>query len=517
MTEVNKICQNYNIQTGIIPQSSQNDINLANDLAEFLKALQLVERADQRISQVGKFSPAAGKTYQRNQIKVKIESDREEIATSPIEQVIRVLDKTIEDIDATPNMSAGTPLDRSKFDTLRTHYKNIQSALQQLYANCSGQEKKRFLDLWSATSGPSQVDRLKAALQDMVNSLIKKFPPGIAAKLELENISRGEYDPVITGLQAYIRENCNKYVYVKRQPLKPVLPKPGGTIKPAQEESWFIKNGGKLDIRLSGGYGNNVVRAGNIAGGGTAELKILENKTLRLDFDTIAAHDNGENAFVFDDNFVRTSLSGESYFVQLGFRSYRSDFPTFTRPTQNSVVVSAGKRFMSTDKLSMDFSTTGQFGAADYEQPSNSHFQARVLGSAGAAYKSKMFAFSLAAVGGGIFEQNEKQGLVGGKFNLRYDSGKFGFKFMSYGVYYPKSQSDSANIAGMLEGSWKITENNKLSLFLGPVEFTAGKDKNTTGLQGGLGYTWSWPNALSAEPKSIILEPLPYLMGSETW
>jgi hypothetical protein len=477
-----------NIKTGPIPEEVGKEINLANDFLEFNKAVKVVNTAEQLISQVGRFSRRAARTYRANQKKVKAEiAKRDEPFNlpSPIEQVIMVLKGTIKDTRAARDWKG--------FEKLRTYYTNIHQAMQRVKDKVSSRGWQVFEAIWLGVQPGSEVERLKGALRQRIRSLKR----GLKSK----NI----YNP-----QEFIRQRCRKYIAGKKPP-KPTPPKPVPPKPPKVSPfSW--------GVRLWTGYGDAVSgkndtgliqnRGGSLAAGASLEYKISQSLRLHFDYDFFASHDFGRDNLVLNDDLVMFSVVGSSYFVQAGFRHYRNDRPTLVRPNQDTFILSGGKRFMPKENLSIDLAGTFQIGSADY---SSSHLQSKILGSAGVTYRSGNFVISPALVGGAILEEGAKQGIVGGELRAGLDLGRFGLNLKSYGMGYPGERS---HIGWLLQGSFSFAKNWNILLSAGPGEFASGGEESTLSFHGGLGIAYG---TSSAGPKPLLFEPLHYLMGSNRY
>jgi hypothetical protein len=480
MSGVNSVCQSVNIKTGTIPKDAAQGLELASDLIEFYKVFNVVESAERAISQVGRFSRRAARTYSRNQEKVKAEIGKRDEPfnlPSPIEQVITVLNKTIEAIRYTPRGRAGNARDREGFEKLLTYYNNIQSSMRLAKANVSAKGWQTFETIWSGVQESSQIDRLKTAIQQRIRSL--------RSRLKYQ-------DP-----HEFIRQTCSKYRFVIKPPKpptsRPIRPK---TPKPSRF-SW--------GARLWAGFGKDVL--GTLAAGASAEYKISQSLRLRLDYDFYAAYDFGSD-LVTNDDLAMVSIVGNSYFAQAGFRYYRNDRPTLVRPDQHMAVLSGGKSFSPKDNFSIDLAGTFQIGSADYGDP---HLQAKLLGSAGISYRSGMFTISPSLVGGAILEEAAKQEIVGGELKASLDLGRFGLDLKGYGMGYPGEQS---HIGWMLQGNISIAKNWNILISAGPGEFASDGDNSTVSFSGGLGIAYGLSGA---GPRPLLFEPIHYIIGSNNY
>lgn len=478
MSGVNKVCQSVNIKTGPIPQEVGQELDLANDFLEFNKALQAIKAAEKQISQVGRFSRKAAETYSINRRKVKAEvAERDEPYNlpSPIEQVIMVLTKSIEDTRAAR--------DRGNFEKLRTYYTDIHQALQETETKVSPEGWRVFEAIWSGVQAPSEVDRLKNALKQKTRSL----------KSGLN--SKSIYNP-----QEFIRQRCRKYLLGKKPP------------KPARF-NWGVRLWAGYGDAVSGANDSSLIqnRGGSLTIGGSAEYKISQSLRMRLDYDFFASHDFGRDDLVLNDDLVAGSVVGNSYFVQAGYRHYRNDRPTFIRPDQDIFILSGGKSFSPKDNLSIDLAGAFQIGSADYEDPSNSHLQSKILGLAGITYRSGIFMISPALVGGVILEKVAKQGVVGGELNVGLDLGRFGLDLKGYGMGYPGKQS---HVGWLLQGRFSFAKNWNIFLSAGPGEFASNGENSTVSFHGGLGIAYG---TSSTGPRPLLFEPIHYLMGSNIY
>jgi hypothetical protein len=376
----------------------------------------------------------------------------------------------------------------------------------------SPEVKDRYIKIEGAEAGPLH-KRALTALRTVIEEL--------GVKLKIDNRGNWIDDLSIEKINSMVRQKCGQGFVIEGQkpPISPVqkpniLPTPPLPVsKEVSPWNW--------GIRLRSGYGDSVsgpndteliqVRGANLAGGGTLDYKIDGNKRFQLNFDTMSANDFGRDDFTFDDNFLGASIVGKSYFAQLGLRHYKSDRPTVIRPNQDMAVESAGIKLLLKEGIYFDSAETFRIGVANYTQPSNSHLQLNVLGTAGLTFKFGRYAFSPFAIGGVIFDKGEKQAIDGGGLNANLDLNAFGLGLNAYAINYPKKQS---NIGFQLEGSIKLTKNTNLLITLGPCEYASGNGQTAVNFQGGLGFVYG---SAGTGPKPLLFEPLPYLMRSSAW